>query len=42
MSLADVEEGMNRINERWSGVRKATYRVEAVKAAALASASSRQ
>ena len=41
VSLADVEEGANGINERWSGVRKATYRVEAVKAAALASASSR-
>ena len=35
MSLADVEKAAKRIDERWSAVRKATYRVEAVKAAAL-------
>ncbi len=40
VGLADVEAGASAISQRWSAVGKPTYRVEAVKAAALAGASS--
>jgi ATP-dependent helicase/nuclease subunit A len=41
VELADVEDAVSEINNRWLVVRNATYRVEAVKAAALGQASSR-
>ena len=40
VDLAQVEDAVSEINKRWSVVRKDTYRVEAVKAAALAGTSS--